>query len=142
MFALVFRLSLATLVVVSLRAGDRGTKVVALALAFAAVATELLRSAASHRYEHLEWGVFGVDLALFLTLLLIALAVGRPWMICIASLQLVTVLGHVAKVINPTIWPLAYAWMMQASSFPSLVLLLVGIVTAQRRVRAATESGS
>jgi hypothetical protein len=140
--AYIFRGSLLALVVAAFLVGGRTERLVATAYALAAVSSEVLRSTVSVRYHQLELGVFLVDLLLLAALLTVSLRSETRWPLCATALQIVTVLGHVAKLLKPEIWPLAYAWMMQASSFPSLAVLAFGIATSRRRRAKHARSNS
>lgn len=135
MTQLVFQFCLLAVLVAALRYGGRPERLGACAYVVAALATELLRTADAWRYEHLQGGVFAVDLLLLAALLALSLRFDLWWPMCATALQLTTVLGHVAKILKPEIWPLAYAWMMQASSFPSLIVLMAGILASRSRRR-------
>ena len=133
MVAVVFQACLLAVLVAAYRFGSRPERIVASAYALAALASALLRTAAAGRYQHPEWGVLGIDLLLLATLFAVSLRSDLWWPICATALQLITVLGHLAKILKPETWPLAYAWMIQASSFPSLAALAVGIASRLRR---------
>ena len=132
MAAYTFWTALIIVALAALRYGDRSARMVACAYVLAALASGLLWPAIG-RYRHVEWTVFVVDLLLAVFLVTVALDIRRWWVVCASVLQIVTVLGHVAKAIKPDIWPLAYAWMMQASSFPSLLALAGGIAASHRQ---------
>ena len=82
-----------------------------------------------------------VDAALFAGLCLVVLREDRWWPIASAALQLVTMLGHVAKIVDPTIGRMAYFSTVVGSSVPSLILLMIGIANHARRDGRKQQSG-
>lgn len=106
----------------------------------AAVATALLREHGPTRYDDVAITSFVIDMALLAGLLVIVVKVDRWWPIVSAALQLLTVSGHVAKLTDTALPPMAYFMTQVASSFPSLALLAVGVWT-HRRARN-TSAGS
>ncbi len=138
---LIFAFALASVAVAAWLRGGRAERQAAAMYVAAAVATALVRSRSPDRYLHLQVGVMVVDAALLLGLCLIVLREDRWWPIASAALQLVTMLGHVAKIIDPTIGRMAYFSTVVGSSVPSLILLIIGIANHARRDGRKQRSG-
>ena len=66
--------------------------------------------------------------------ILIAIRANRAWLIPFAACQIVAVLGHIAKLIDPRMIPKGYAFLTVIWSWPMLILLALGTMAHQRRV--------
>jgi len=98
-------------------------------------ATSGLRTQFGGGYSSLEAGVLAVDVLAFLAFTYVALISDRFWPMWVSGLQLTTSLGHVLKVIDPHLLPLAYAAALRFWSYPILVILGVGVWRSQQRAR-------
>jgi hypothetical protein len=121
--------------------GGPPERFVALLYVLAVAGSKLLKSAPAIDFHQVETGVFAVDLALLLALAAVTLRVGRWWLIWVTAFQLISTLGHLARLVDTGMTPLAYGLMESASSYPALIGLGVGIVQHRRRVRAAAAAG-
>ena len=110
----------------ALRWGGRAERWAAALFLCAAVATAAARHPWASRYQSVETGVLAIDLALLAGLAVIAYRTKPLWPIIAASLQAITTLAHFAKAVNPDFWRMAYAIMVNVSSYPTLVLLAIG----------------
>lgn len=115
--------------------GSSPERVVAGTLLAAAVATVLVRSPWAVRYEHIETGVAAVDVFLCVALLLVALRANRFWPMPVASLQLLTVLGHLGKAVNPALHAGGYILLITFPSYAICALLIIGTIRHWLRVR-------
>lgn len=84
-----------------------------------------------------EYLVSVIDLALLIALIVLAVRTPVWWLLCEASLQLLTMMSHVAKMLGSPFTGLAYALMAGASSYPALILLGLGILQHYLRRRSA-----
>jgi hypothetical protein len=134
MLILAFRALLFLMCLAAITWGGRYERSAAALYAIAAWASHQLKDPLPHRFSGVQSGVLLVDLALLAGLGVIALRSDLWWPQFSASLQLLTTLAHVAKWMEPNgIWRLAYYWMAQASSFPSLIILAFGIFFHRKR---------
>ena len=133
-YVLFFWFCLPAVVVAAMRWGGTPERSAALLYLLAAIFTVAIRPAWPIRYHDVELGVFAIDLGLLIGLAVIAYKAELWWPIFATALQGISVLAHLAKALNPSFWRLAYAMMAGASSYPTLVLLVVGIWTNQRRM--------
>ena len=78
-------------------------------------------------------GLFGVDVALLFALTIIALRANRWWPVPVAGCQLVAVLVHAAKLIDPGMIPNGYAFLVTIWSWPMVALLALGTWAHRRR---------
>jgi hypothetical protein len=127
----------ALLVVVALLALWRGglpERIAAAALVLAALATRIAYSPVLSQFQGVEYGVFGVDVALVVTLGLLALRANRLWPMCLTSLHLASVLVHVGRLIEDDMAAWAYAFMLKIWAYPMLAVLLVGVERHRRRL--------
>ena len=100
----------------------------------ASVATRLTVSPVLHRYSGVEIGVFLVDLGTFAAFTFVALRTQRFWPLWIAGLQLTTVMSHILKAIDTTLFPVAYAAAGRLWSYPILLILAVGTWRSHQRL--------
>jgi hypothetical protein len=84
-------------------------------------------------YSHTDFAYFIVDLAAFVAFSAIALRANRLWPLCIAALQMIALVSHVARYMDFSIHPVAYLMMQVSSSYPSLIILAAGTWRYQQR---------
>ena len=77
--------------------------------------------------------LFVVDVLLLLGLALLAIRANRLWLIPAAGCQLVAVLVHAAKLIDPAMIPNGYAFLTTIWSWPMVLLLASGTWLYHRR---------
>jgi hypothetical protein len=77
-----------------------------------------------------------IDVALAGVLYGLAMKANRVWTLLLASLQLFIVLAHVAKLIMPTLDPLAYYIILTKLAYPVAAIPAVGALRHQLRLRA------
>ena len=87
-------------------------------------------------YATLDPGHLVIDTAGWIGLLAIALRANRFWPLWVVSLQTIALVTHATRLLDVTIHPKAYMIMQIASSYPLLVLLMVGTFYHQRRLKA------
>jgi len=85
------------------------------------------------RYSGVEIGVFAVDAITFLGFTSIALRSERFWPLWISGLQLTTSMGHLFKMIDANLLPIAYGAALRLWSYPILIILAVGTWRASQR---------
>ena len=79
--------------------------------------------------------VFVVDMILLAALCLIAIRANRWWPIPAAGCQLVAVLVHAGKLLDPTMIPDSYAFLVTIWSWPMVLLLGLGTWAHRRRLK-------
>lgn len=87
------------------------------------------------RWHNIEIGYLLIDLALLLALTWLAVKANRIWPMPAAALQLIIVLGHVAKILDPALLGSAYAIMSVFWPYLQLSILAAGTWLHWRRVR-------
>jgi hypothetical protein len=93
----------------------------------------VLSVAVNTGFRNTEWGILGIDLALFLALLGLSLHANRYWPLWVTSLQFVTLFSHLGFAALQTQAPQAYAIASVAWAFPIQIILAFG--TARHRQR-------
>ena len=126
LYALLFWPLLLGISAAAWRWGAAAERAVATVYVVAAVAEMALRS--HHAFARFESGVAAVDLWLLAALLLIVVRHGRAWTYAAAVIQTLVAAGHLAKLVEPTISPMAYVIMTGGGGYPQLLLLLSGTV--------------
>ena len=86
------------------------------------------------RFGAVEFGVFLVDVAAFAVFLGLALRAERHWPLWIAALQAIGTAGHAAKLLDPKVIPLAYAFVLAFWVYPMLLLVVLGTWNHQKRL--------
>ncbi|HET6535488.1 MAG TPA: hypothetical protein VFG41_04840 [Sphingomicrobium sp.] len=116
--------------------GKVDARIVAATFLIGNYATIALRSHPDGGYSSLESGIFAVDVACLLAFTYAALISDRFWPLWVSGLQLTTSLGHVLKLIDSSLLPLAYATALRFWGYPILIILAVGTWRGRRKVSA------
>jgi hypothetical protein len=111
--------------------GEDERRGIAVCLA-ASLATRLLLSPLTDRFEGLELSVALVDLLALLAFIAIALRSSRFWPLWVAGLQLTSSMGHLLKLAEPGLIPVAYATALAFWSYPILLIIAIGVFRAPR----------
>lgn len=115
--------------------GGAPERIVGVALLVAAVASSLSPSILSQRFYQIELGVFGVDTALLVILVAVALFADRGWPLIVAGLQLCAVGAHLVKLVDVNMIRVTYVLSITIWSYPMLVALAYGTWKHERRMR-------
>jgi hypothetical protein len=110
--------------------GKADARIVAAVFLVGNLATLTLRSST---YSSVETSVFVIDVLAFLAFTYAALISDRFWPLWVAGLQLTTSMGHVFKLIDSHLLPLAYAAALRFWAYPILIILAVGTWRSHRR---------
>ncbi len=113
--------------------GDRDSRLVAAICIVAVILTQIVARPVVHRFASIESGVVLVDVATLGGFIAIALASSRFWPLWVAGFQLTTLLGHLLKAIDWSLFPRAYGTAMVFWSYPILIVVVVGAWRAHRR---------
>ena len=90
---------------------------------------------AGNAYHRFESGLMLSDLVLLGGLIWLILRTTQTWPVACGTLQLLTVLGHLARLVEPRTPRLAYAIMVQWTAWPALLVLIAGIWLDRRAGR-------
>ena len=99
------------------------------------VLTFVAVSAPPIRFRGIEVGVFIVDIGVFIGFVLLALRAERYWPLWVSALIGLGLVGHLAMLLHPRVIPWAYAVVLSIWSYPILLLMVVGTVLHQRRLK-------
>lgn len=99
--------------------------------------TAMLGSALPERFVSVEVGILIVDVIGLGIFVALALLTDRYWPIWIASLQLLAVLAHVAKLVDPDMLRNGYGFIMAVWSYPQLLAIALGTRAHHRSRRHA-----
>jgi hypothetical protein len=80
-------------------------------------------------------GLFLVDFLLLVALCAIAVRANRWWIIPAAGCQLVAVLVHTGKLLDPNMVPRSYEFLTDVWSWPMVALLAIGTWAHRRRLK-------
>jgi hypothetical protein len=89
----------------------------------------------SNRFGSLEVGILVVDIAALAAFVVLALRANRFWPLWVAALQLLATAGHLAKLLEPNMIRWAYAFLLGAGSYPTLLLFALGTFRHQQRLK-------
>jgi hypothetical protein len=95
--------------------------------------TALFGSAA--KFDHMEATIFVVDVATLLAFFTLSLFADRFWPLWITGIHLVGVATHAAKLLDPLVVPWAYAVTQALWSYPILLLIVIGAMRHQKRLK-------
>ena len=87
-------------------------------------------------YATVDPGHLFIDLAGWLCFFVVSLRANRFWPLCIVSLQTIAIVAHAARLLDVTIHPKAYMIMQIASSYPLLIVLMVGTYCHRKRLKS------
>lgn len=86
-------------------------------------------------YSLLDPGHFIIDMLGWCALLAVALRAKRIWPLWVSSFQSVSLIAHITKFLDYSIHPVVYAIMQVSSSYPLLIILIIGTFNHQQRIR-------
>lgn len=115
--------------------GGAPERLAAAMLVGAGLLTLAVERQAAVRFSSVELGVMAVDLALLVGLFALSMQANRWWPLLLAAFQLMTLLGHLGKWLNPDLMRLGYAIMLFAPAYPLIAVLAAGTHRHQRRLR-------
>jgi len=115
--------------------GGREEQVAAGAVLISELATVVLRDP---RWAGPQWGAFGADVLLLAAITVVALRSARYWPLVAAGFQLLCVVTHVARMIDPGVHAWAYATGQVIFTYLYLYAVAFGVWgTWRAQVRAA-----
>jgi hypothetical protein len=115
--------------------GKLEARIVALVFLVANFATLTLRSHLATQYSSVEAAVFIIDVLAFIAFTCAAIISDRFWPLWVSGLQLTSSMGHLLKVVDESLVPLAYAAALRFWAYPILIILAIGTWRGQQRAR-------
>lgn len=88
-------------------------------------------------YEAVQPPIAAVDILTLAAFVAISLKTARFWPMWVAGLQLTSATGHVLKLVEPGLLPIAYATALASWSYMILLILAVGTLRAPKYAQAA-----
>lgn len=129
-----FRVLLAFVALYAFWFGRRDERIVGVILVVGVIASHYALSPLHSRFAGLETPVMAVDALVFLGFLWVALISERFWPLWIAGLQLTTMIGHLLKVADASMFPKAYGAALFFWAYPIVIILAVGTWRSHRRM--------
>ena len=102
--------------------------------------TLLAGSPAGRRFVDVETGILLVDIAVLLGFLALALLSDRYWPLWTAALQLIGLLGHLAKLADLDMPRNGYSFLQAFWSYPMMLTIAIGTWRHHRRTRETKAS--
>lgn len=130
-----FRVLLVLVALYAFFRGRRDEKQVVAILVLGVIATELVLPPRQERFDTIELELLLVDLAVLGGFVWVAVRSSRFWPLWVAGLQLTTIIGHLLKAVNESLFAKAYAASLVFWFYPMLLILVVGTWRAHRRKR-------
>jgi hypothetical protein len=127
-------------VIYAMARGGRSERAAALIMLAGSLLTKVVYAPFANRFGDVELTVLLVDAAGFVGFTIVALKSDRYWPIWIAALQLIGMLVHLAKLIEPAMLRTGYAFMLAIWSYPMLALIAFGTWSHHRRQRRMSSS--
>lgn len=115
--------------------GGKPERVAILAQVIAFILTVIALSFHWTAFEHFPLGLALIDVALAITLTILALKANRLWPIILAGMQVATVLGHLAKALSFPVPAAGYAIFVQFWGWPMLIVTGLGAYRHRARQR-------
>lgn len=129
----IFRILLVLVALYAFLRGRRDEKQVVAILVLGVIATELVLPPRQERFHTIELELLLVDMAVLGGFVWVALRSSRFWPLWVAGLQLTTIIGHLLKAVNESLFAKAYAASLVFWFYPMLLILAVGTWRAPRR---------
>lgn len=94
-----------------------------------------------YSWPDIQWGAFVADTALFVVLLVISLRAAKYWPMAAASIQLLAVITHIAKLMDVGMGQWAYITAGVIWSYALMIAMSIGVWNCwkKQRYRAGTE---
>jgi hypothetical protein len=91
-------------------------------------------SSPAGRFTSVEFGVFLVDVAAFVALLVLSLRAERFWPLWVTAFQFIATVAHAVKLMEPGMIRAAYSIVMGLWTYPVLLIIVLGTFNHQRRL--------
>jgi hypothetical protein len=115
-------------------AGGAPERWTAIVFVIGAAATAYLPFQQRFSYHSVFWPLLGVDAAMLVGLIGIALRANRFWPLYVSALHMITLAIHGVKAFQPGLVPWMYAGASSKIAYPMLVLLAVGALRHRDRL--------
>ncbi len=110
----------------ALARGGRPERIAAVTMFVGCFLTLAMNSPLSVRYASAEIAILAVDAVMLGIFATLALRSDRYWPLWVTALQLLVVLAHVAKLIDPEMLRNGYGFVMAVWSYPQLLAIALG----------------
>jgi hypothetical protein len=130
---ILFAVLLALATLYALVQGGAPERAVALGYLAAYVGSAYFAANRTDQYFSLEWGLFAVDSLLAICLVLFALHANRYWTLWAASIQIVSLAAHFAKLVVPELVAPAYGLTLIVWSYLAIPVLFFGTHRHRKR---------
>lgn len=128
-----FRVLLVLVALYAFLRGRRDEKQAVAILILGVIATELVLPPPQERFDTIEVELLIVDLLVLGGFVWVALGSDRYWPLWVAGLQLTTILGHLFKAAEESLFAKAYAASLVFWVYPMLLILAIGTWRTHRR---------
>jgi hypothetical protein len=115
-------------------AGGAPERIGAIGYALSCVATQLVISSHRGPWQHVEYGVFLIDVVMLALSCLLALRANRFWPVWASAFLGLGVLGHLGRWLLADAYWWAYAVVLAIWSYPILAIIALGTWAHRRRI--------
>ncbi len=119
----------------ALKRGGEPERTVAIVYIIMTISDPLLHVTFPRESDPIYIGHVSIDFIGWVALFAISLRAVRFWPLCVTSLQTISLVAHVSKFLDYSIHPIAYGITQVASSYPLLIILIIGTYNHQKRLR-------
>jgi hypothetical protein len=125
-FQIIFWVVCSFTAIIACRFGEKDEKIGIALIAAGSLATYLVTAGGKQSFLTMEWGIFLSDIVVFAAFVNLSLSSQKFWPIWVSSLQLVTVMTHIADLSIPNSLPNAYAFLQGVWVYPMFLAILSG----------------
>jgi hypothetical protein len=131
----IFLILLVSAVAISLLWGGAPERIAAVIITLGVVASALVASPYTNRFQGVEVNIMAVDTVMLLSFVLLALYADRFWPMWISSMQLILVLSHLPKLMMTAILSQSYMVLSAMWAYPIVLMLIIGTIRHRKRLK-------
>lgn len=141
-WAIVYLVSLLTLLAIVLRIGERETRFAILTLVTGSFLTLAGLIIAGSRFDVFSLLVTSLDFAVLAVFLGHALVSRRYWTLCLPAFQLITCMTHLMRLVLPDFLPRLYSAGQGFWAYPQMLVILLAAIWARAEARRQAETSA
>jgi hypothetical protein len=128
---------LCVVVLIGLVRGGKPERIGISLVVIGSILSMIFASSLGARFRSVEPWILGIDIAVLIAFVILALGTTRYWPMWVASFQAITVLTHLAEVALPNAVPRGYSLLQGFWVYPMFVAILLGAYGHQKARKIA-----
>jgi hypothetical protein len=128
---------LCVVVLIGLVRGGKPERIGISLVVIGSILSMIFASSLGARFRSVEPWIMGIDIAVLIAFVVLALVTTRYWPMWVASFQAITVLTHLAEVALPNAVPRGYSLLQGFWVYPMFVAILLGAYGHQKARKIA-----